>query len=490
MLPFASRDRFRQMLEDMPVNVMTCDLKDFRIDYANRATIETLRKIEHALPIKADRLVGSSIDIFHKNPGHQRRMLADPRNLPHRARITIGGEILDLVVSAIRIGGKYVGPMVTWQLVTEQTKIEQHTERLLQMVDNMPINVMTCDPVEFKIDYVNKTSRQTLAGLQQYLRVGVDNLVGTSIDIFHKNPGHQRNILSNPRNLPHSAKIKLGPETLDLRVSAMLDKAGGYVGPMLTWSVATNQIKLADDFETSVKGIVGTVSAAAGSLRGTAQALAGATTEMNAQSGAVASATEELSVSIAEISRQVNQSSAITGNAVQEAETASELVGRLSEAADRIGSVVRLISEIAGKTNLLALNATIEAARAGAAGKGFAVVAEEVKSLANQTGKATSEITGQVSEMQAATETTVEAIKRIRTVITEMNQISAAVAAAVEQQDAATKEVARNIESVSAASAQTGRNASLVLESADLLATDADRLAHSVDGFLVAVRKL
>lgn len=118
-------ERFRQMVEDLPVNVMTCDLKDFRIDYANRATIETLRRIEHALPVKADRLVGSAIDIFHRDPAHQRRLLADPRSLPHRARITIGGEILDLLVVPIMLGGRYVAPMVTWQLMTEQARIEE-----------------------------------------------------------------------------------------------------------------------------------------------------------------------------------------------------------------------------------------------------------------------------------------------------------------------------------------------------------------------------
>jgi methyl-accepting chemotaxis protein len=181
----ADRD-FHSMVDDMPINVMVCELKDFRITYVNESTRRTLRKIEHVLPVKVDQLVGSSIDIFHKNPEHQRRLLSDPKNLPHRARITIGGEILDLTVTAIKDRkGQYVGPMLTWNLMTEQAKIEDQTARLLQMLDNMPINIMMCDS-DFNITYVNKTSVKTLAPLQQYLPIPADQIVGKSIDIFHK----------------------------------------------------------------------------------------------------------------------------------------------------------------------------------------------------------------------------------------------------------------------------------------------------------------
>lgn len=124
----AETESFRQMVEGMPVNVMLCELTEFRITYMNDATRKTLRSIEHVLPIKVDAMIGASIDVFHKNPSHQRRMLADPKNLPHRARITLGGETLDLLVTAITdSAGRYVSAMLTWSLVTAQVKTEDHT---------------------------------------------------------------------------------------------------------------------------------------------------------------------------------------------------------------------------------------------------------------------------------------------------------------------------------------------------------------------------
>ena len=163
----------------------------------------------------------------------------------------------------------------------------------------------------------------------------------------------------------------------------------------------------------------------------------------------VATATEELSASVHEITRQVKNSTTMTTSAVQTAQTSTRTIAELSSAADRIGSVVQLISEIAAQTNLLALNATIEAARAGTAGKGFAVVANEVKSLANQTAKATEEITAQVAQMRGVVEQSTAATADIVRSINEMDHVSSTIAAAVEQQGAATSEISRNVQQAS-----------------------------------------
>jgi len=163
----------------------------------------------------------------------------------------------------------------------------------------------------------------------------------------------------------------------------------------------------------------------------------------------VATATEELSASVHEITRQVKNSTTMTTSAVQTAQTSTRTIAELSSAADRIGSVVQLISEIAAQTNLLALNATIEAARAGAAGKGFAVVANEVKSLANQTAKATEEITAQVAQMRGVVDQSTAATADIVRSINEMDHVSSTIAAAVEQQGAATSEISRNVQQAS-----------------------------------------
>ncbi|HWA47082.1 MAG TPA: methyl-accepting chemotaxis protein [Dongiaceae bacterium] len=477
------------MVDNMPVNVMTCRLGDFVIDYVNRSTVETLSKIEHVLPVKAAKLVGTSIDVFHKHPQHQRQILSDPKRLPFRARITIGGEILDLLVTAIMDGSRYVAPMLTWELVTEKVKLEEDQMRLRQVIDEMPIAIMTCD-LDLKINYINKTSTETLRGLQNLLPVPVDKLMGQTIDIFHKNPAHQRKLLADPKNLPHKAKIKLGQETLDLRVSAIRDKDGKYQGPMLSWSVATANVKLADDFETSIKAVSQTVSAAAEEMQATARSLASSSERMASQSQAVAAATEQLSSSVSEISRQVTQASTVTHDAVASAHSADSLVSSLNASAEKIGDVVKLISDIASQTNLLALNATIEAARAGEAGKGFAVVASEVKSLATQTGKATEDIASQVQAIQSATGSVVAAIQQVTGKISSISEVTTAIGAAVEQQTAATQEVARNIQEVTAATGEAGQNSNMVLTAAGQLTQDSVTLSSKVDEFLVRVRAM
>ena len=506
--------RLNQMVEDMPVGVMMCDTVDFKVNYMNKFSTNTLRTLEAHLPIKVDDMVGHSIDVFHKIPSHQRNILSDPKNLPHKALIHVGPETLDLLVTAIRDkSGTYMGPMLTWSVVTQKVQADADSARLLQMVDNMPINVLTCDPEEFKINYINATSVNTLRQLQHLLPVPADQLLGQSIDIFHKNPSHQRNLLSNPKNLPHKAQIKLGTESLDLLASAVMDKDGGYLGPMLSWSVVTAQVEMA----TRVGEVVEIVSSASAELQSTAESMSATAEETSRQSQAVAAAaeeattnvqsvaaaSEEMAKSIDEIGRQVEQSAAIASRAVQEADSTNVSMESLAEAAQKIGEVVELISDIASQTNLLALNATIEAARAGDAGKGFAVVASEVKSLANQTAKATDDISSQISGMQDATKSTVDAIKGISTTINEISEIASAIAAAVEEQGAATQEISRNVQEaaagtqdvsgniggVNAAAAETGQAAGQVLTSAAELSQQGEILREEISKFLGGDKK-
>ncbi|MDE1902109.1 MAG: PAS domain-containing protein, partial [Alphaproteobacteria bacterium] len=248
--------------------------------------------------------------------------------------------------------------------------------------------------------------------------------------------------------------------------------------------------RLASDFETGVKGLVDIVSNSSEKMQITAQSLAAAAEQTNQQSSTVAAASEELSSAVNEISRQLSEATNVINSAVVEADKSEKLVQGLVSTSEKIGNVSEMIAQIAGQTNLLALNATIEAARAGEAGKGFAVVASEVKSLANQTAKATEEISNQIKEIQDASKTTAFSIREIAQVITKISQISTSISGAVEEQSAATREVSSNIVGVKQAAEDTGRSSTDVLSGAQVLSLRAAELQGSVEKFLVSVRAM
>lgn len=247
---------------------------------------------------------------------------------------------------------------------------------------------------------------------------------------------------------------------------------------------------LAKDFETGVKAMVETVALSAQQMEGTAQSLAAASVQTNQQASTVSAATEQLAASVNEIARQITESNRIVGSAVSETRKSEAMVSNLVTAAQKIGEVTQIITDIASQTNLLALNATIEAARAGEAGKGFAVVASEVKSLANQTARATEEIDQQIRNIQESSHTTAGGIHRIGEIISQVSEISSSIASAVEEQSAATKEVAANIGGVTQAAQASGESSATVLQGAQSLSQQAARLTEKVDQFLVNVRSM
>ncbi|MDA9508510.1 chemotaxis protein [Bradyrhizobium sp. CCBAU 11386] len=274
--------------------------------------------------------------------------------------------------------------------------------------------------------------------------------------------------------------------------------------------------QIARDFEAMIGDVINTVASAsseleasAGTLTSTADqsekvtaTVAAASEQASTNVQTVAAAAEEMASSVDEISRQVQDSARVAGEAVQQAGRTNDHVGELAKAAGRIGDVVELISQIAGQTNLLALNATIEAARAGEAGRGFAVVASEVKALAEQTAKATGEISQQIAGIQTATEDSVGAIKAIGDTITRMSEIASTIASAVEEQGAATREISRNVQQaargtqqvsasivdVQRGASQTGSASSNVLAAAKSLSGESSRLKVEVGKFLDAIR--
>jgi methyl-accepting chemotaxis protein len=372
-----------------------------------------------------------------------------------------------------------------------------------QMIEQIPVGVMTASPTDASITYANPESRRLLA------HHTADELVGQSLAAVADVP-------TDPEQMPQRRRVELGGETLEIAVSALRSADGAYAGPMLTWQSLTAQARLSARFEQQVGGIAVSVGRSAegmarvaASMRSTAEGTAGRVARVaDASRGAagnvqaVAASAEELAHSVQEIARQVAESAGIAAQAVVEAQATDASVNGLSDAAARIGDVVRRLGDNAGRPHRLALNATIEAARAGEAGKGFAVVASEVKSLATQTAKATGDIGAQITAMQAATRDAVQALRSIGGTIQRMSEIATGIAGAVEQQGMATREIARavqqaaagtgevdaNIVEVAAAVQQTGGEEAEVVAAAEQMSGEAEALSREVAGFLDALK--
>ena len=227
--------------------------RDFKITYANKSTVAMLKKHEATMRsifpgFSADNLIGSCVDQFHRNPQHQRQLLNNPANLPYSTDITVGPLKFRLNVTAIIDGkGNYIGNSLEWSDVTEMRAREADVAKLQGTVDGAMTAIMMIDR-DLKITYANKSTTDLLRKHQDTLRslypgFNVDSLIGTCIDIFHKNPSHQRQLLNNPANLPYSTDIKVGPLVFRINVSAIRDHDGEYIGNALEWSDVTEARK-------------------------------------------------------------------------------------------------------------------------------------------------------------------------------------------------------------------------------------------------------
>ncbi|MGN7439478.1 MAG: methyl-accepting chemotaxis protein [Alcanivorax sp.] len=481
-------------LDKIMSNVMVAD-DDLNIVYMNESIMEFLQEaesdIQKDLPhFDVKNLIGQNIDIFHKNPAHQRTML---KNLPegYKTSIKVGGRHFGLVASPLHDhNGVRLGTVVEWS----SAEALDNAGQVAAMNRSQAV-------IQFELDGTIITANENFLGVMGYR---LNEIQGQHHSMFAEagvsDSAEYKQFWENLRagNFQAGQYKRIGKGGKEVWIEASYNPILDYNGNVfkvvkfaidLTPRKEENR-KLADDFEGNVKGLVATVASSSTEMQATAQTLAAAAEETSSQSNTVAAASEELSSSVNEISSQVSTSNTIVSTAVTEAQKSERLVAGLVDAAAKIGEVTGIISDIADQTNLLALNATIEAARAGEAGKGFAVVASEVKKLAAETAQATEEIRSQIGDIQDVSQSTARAIGEITQVIGQISEISASIAGAVEEQSAATREVAENISGVQRAAAETGESSTSVLDVSRDLSEKSEELQGRVDEFLESVRQM
>jgi PAS domain S-box-containing protein len=448
-------------LDALRANVMIAD-SELNITYMNPAAVNLMRDAEDELKAELPRfsvanLIGSNIDIFHKNPGHQRKMLA-ALDKPHNATIRVGTRVFDLLVSPLFDKGQRIGFVVEWS---------DAKERLLNLDYAMQLAAVNRSQaaIEFSVD------GQIIHANENYLKATgyrLDEIKGKHHSMFvdsdHGDNREYKTFWDRLRAGEFQAgqykRVGKGgrPIWIEGAYNPLFDQHGKVVKVVKFATDITAQVELLGNLKTLIDTNFGEIDGAIERSTSEARSASLAADETSTNVQMVAASAEELAASINEISQSMAKSRSATDDAFDRAIAAGQSTEKLTNAAQAMNGIVGLIQSIAGQINLLALNATIEAARAGEAGKGFAVVASEVKNLANQAARATEQISREIDGVQSTSGEVVTALDTIRDAIGSVRDHVTVTAAAVEEQSSVTMSMSSNMQSASASVSTVSSN--------------------------------